>query len=125
MRACSFFLKKLYKSGTLILENEKKLRIAVGKCTRLSKEIESYLKEEKSETEQIEQMRESKADEYDIKQLENVLAQTKQMIPRVKKDYDQSLEELDDLLAVLESDESIQSNTMFAKAKELVNEKKL
>ena len=47
------------------------------------------------------------------------------MIPRVKKDYDQSLEELDDLLAVLESDESIQSNTMFAKAKELVNEKKL
>mgnify|MGYP002538452611 CR=1 FL=1 len=39
---------------------------------RLSKEIESYLKEEKSETEQIEQMRESKADEYDIKQLVTV-----------------------------------------------------
>ena len=60
-------------------ENEKKLRIAVGKCSRLgmtilwwwrlSKEIESYLKEEKSETEQIEHMKESKADEYDIKQL--------------------------------------------------------
>ena len=50
-------------------ENEKKLRIAVGKC---NSEFESYLKEEKSETEQIEQMRESKADEYDIKQLVTV-----------------------------------------------------
>ena len=47
------------------------------------------------------------------------------MIPRVKKDYERSLEELDDLLVVLESDEAIQSSAMFAKAKELLNEKKL
>ena len=46
------------------------------------------------------------------------------MIPRVKKDYEQSLEELDDLLVVLESDASVQSSSMFEKAKELLDEKK-
>lgn len=46
------------------------------------------------------------------------------MIPRVKREYEQSVEELDDLLVVLKSDESIQSSDMFAKAKELLNKQR-
>ena len=60
-------------------ENEKKLRIALGKCTRqesanscnsrLDKDIFYYKKEEQQEKEKIEKMISENADEYDIRQL--------------------------------------------------------
>ncbi|KAK8817563.1 hypothetical protein WA538_004284 [Blastocystis sp. DL] len=101
-------------------ENEKKLRIAVGKYTRLTKDVESYILEARDEEKKVKEMKEQKKDEYDIKQMERVLLQTKQMIPRVKSDRQKAFDELSDLIDLLEEDEMIKQSEMFAKAKELI-----
>ena len=61
-------------------ENEKKLRINYGRCTRcvamtlpdgyrLEKEIASYVKEKETETEKLNEMKKNNADAYDVKQM--------------------------------------------------------
>ena len=61
-------------------ENEKRLRINYGRCTRcvseatpslprLEKEIACYIKEREEEKKKLEDMKSNHADEYDVKQM--------------------------------------------------------
>jgi len=45
----------------------KKLKVKIGTCKRLGKDLEFYRKEERAQTEKIEKMKKEQADSYSIK----------------------------------------------------------
>ncbi|XWS42795.1 hypothetical protein CRYUN_Cryun16bG0045100 [Craigia yunnanensis] len=76
------------------------LKIKTSTCKRFVKELHSYEKEVESEVAKIADMKEKGANPYDLKQLENVLAESRVMIAR--KRLEDSLADLKGTLAELE-----------------------
>ncbi|ESW14363.1 hypothetical protein PHAVU_008G274500 [Phaseolus vulgaris] len=84
----------------------KSLKIKTGTCKRIVKELHSYEKEVEREAAKTADMKEKGADPYDLKQQENVLAESRMMIPDCRKRLEASLEDLKGILSELEdSDE--------------------
>ncbi|KAL9246850.1 hypothetical protein vseg_020338 [Gypsophila vaccaria] len=82
------------------------LKIKTGTCKRLVKELHSYEKEVDREAAKTADMKEKGADPYDLKQQENVLAESRMMVPDCRKRLESSLADLKATLAELEeSDE--------------------
>lgn len=78
------------------------LKIKTGTCRRISKELHSYEKEVEREAAKTANMKEKGADPYDLKQQENVLAESRMMIPDCRKRLEASLADLKVTLAELE-----------------------
>ncbi|KAK8824429.1 hypothetical protein WA577_006826, partial [Blastocystis sp. JDR] len=104
-------------------ENEKKLRINYGRCTRLEKEIASYVKERETEMEKLSEMKKNNADAYDVKQMEEVVKQTERMIPLVEKEYDKALNDLYDLVDSMDGDESVTRSEQWKAVQEYLKNK--
>ncbi|WVY90554.1 tubulin-folding cofactor A [Vigna radiata var. radiata] len=84
----------------------KSLKIKTSTCKRLVKELHSYEKEVEREAAKTADMKEKGADPHDLKQQENVLAESRMMIPDCRKRLDASLTDLKTILNELEdSDE--------------------
>ncbi|KAK1304412.1 Tubulin-specific chaperone A [Acorus calamus] len=84
------------------------LKIKTGTCKRILKELHSYEKEVENEAKKTADMKDSGADPYDLKQQENVLAESRMMIPDCHKRLDSSLADLKGTLAELkEADEQV------------------
>ncbi|KAK1326000.1 Tubulin-specific chaperone A [Acorus calamus] len=82
------------------------LKIKTGTCRRILKELHSYEKEVENEAKKTANMKDSGADPYDLKQQENVLAESRMMIPDCHKRLESSLADLKGTLAELkEADE--------------------
>ncbi|KAK9716346.1 hypothetical protein RND81_06G227300 [Saponaria officinalis] len=82
------------------------LKIKTSTCRRLVKELHSYEKEVDREAAKTADMKEKGADPYDLKQQENVLAESRMMVPDCRKRLESSLADLKATLAELEgSDE--------------------
>ncbi|KMT17597.1 hypothetical protein BVRB_2g035500 [Beta vulgaris subsp. vulgaris] len=78
------------------------LKIKTSTCKRLVKELHSYEKEVESEAAKTADMKEKGADPYDLKQQENVLAESRMMIPDCRKRLESALADLKGTLAELE-----------------------
>ncbi|CAI5519460.1 unnamed protein product [Closterium sp. Naga37s-1] len=63
----------------------KSLKLRAGICKRLLKELKSYEKEVEKDAARVEEMKASGADSHDIKQQENVLAESRMMVPDCRK----------------------------------------
>ncbi|KMZ58484.1 Tubulin-specific chaperone A [Zostera marina] len=70
------------------------LKIKTGTCKRILKELHSYEKEVEREAKKTADMKERGADPYDLKQQENVLAESRMMIPDCRKRLVGALEDL-------------------------------
>ncbi|KAF8412851.1 hypothetical protein HHK36_000823 [Tetracentron sinense] len=70
------------------------LKIKTGTCKRIIKELHSYEKEVEREAAKTADMKEKGADPYDLKQQENVLAESRMMIPDCNKRLEASLADL-------------------------------
>ncbi|KAK9094996.1 hypothetical protein Scep_026465 [Stephania cephalantha] len=78
------------------------LKIKTGTCKRVLKELHSYEKEVEKEAAKTADMKEKGADHYDLKQQENVLAESRMMIPDCRKRLETSLADIKGTLAELE-----------------------
>ncbi|KAL4352861.1 hypothetical protein GQ457_06G024140 [Hibiscus cannabinus] len=78
------------------------LKIKTSTCKRIVKELHSYENEVQREAAKTADMKEKGADPYDLKQQENVLAESRMMIPDCHKRLEASLADLKATLAELE-----------------------
>uniref|UniRef100_A0A5B7A2V9 Tubulin-specific chaperone A n=1 Tax=Davidia involucrata TaxID=16924 RepID=A0A5B7A2V9_DAVIN len=78
------------------------LKIKTATCKRIVKELHSYEREVEREAAKTADMKEKGADPYDLKQQENVLAESRMMIPDCRKRMEASLADLKGTLAELE-----------------------
>ncbi|XP_057534353.1 tubulin-folding cofactor A [Amaranthus tricolor] len=84
------------------MANLRNLKIKTSTCKRLVKELHSYEKEVEREAAKTADMKEKGADPYDLKQQENVLAESRMMIPDCRKRLESALADLKGTLAELE-----------------------
>ncbi|KVH95738.1 tubulin-folding cofactor A [Cynara cardunculus var. scolymus] len=77
------------------------LKIKTAACKRIVKELHSYEKEVEREAAKTAAMKEKGADPYDLKQQENVLAESRMMIPDCHKRLESSLADLKGILSEL------------------------
>ncbi|CAA0373558.1 Tubulin-folding cofactor A [Arabidopsis thaliana] len=78
------------------------LKIKTSTCKRIVKELHSYEKEVEREAAKTADMKDKGADPYDLKQQENVLGESRMMIPDCHKRLESALADLKSTLAELE-----------------------
>ncbi|XP_022843547.1 tubulin-folding cofactor A [Olea europaea var. sylvestris] len=78
------------------------LKIKTSTCRRIVKELHSYEKEVEREAAKTADMKAKSADPYDLKQQENVLAESRMMIPDCHKRLEAALADLKATLVELE-----------------------
>ncbi|GAB2274181.1 hypothetical protein Dimus_008949 [Dionaea muscipula] len=78
------------------------LKIKTSTCKRIVKDLRSYEEEVEREAAKTADMKEKGADPYDLKQQENVLAESRMMIPDCRKRLESALADLKATLAELE-----------------------
>ncbi|KAK4275371.1 hypothetical protein QN277_018464 [Acacia crassicarpa] len=78
------------------------LKIKTSTCKRIVKELHSYEKEVEREAAKTADMKEKGADFYDLKQQENVLAESRMMIPDCRNRLEAALADLKGTVAELE-----------------------
>uniref|UniRef100_A0A2P2JE45 Tubulin-specific chaperone A n=1 Tax=Rhizophora mucronata TaxID=61149 RepID=A0A2P2JE45_RHIMU len=84
------------------------LKIKTSTCKRIVKELHSYEKEVEREAAKTVDMKEKGADPYDLKQQENVLAESRMMIPDCRKRMEAALADLKATLDELEESDKIE-----------------
>jgi len=77
------------------------LKIKTSTCKRIVKELRSYEKEVEKEAAKTADMKDKGADPYDLKQQENVLAESRMMVPDCHKRLETALADLKATLAEL------------------------
>ncbi|AET00692.1 tubulin-folding cofactor A [Medicago truncatula] len=83
------------------MDTVRSLKIKTSTCKRLVKELHSYEKEVEREAAKTADMKNKGADPYDLKQQENVLGESRMMIPDCRKRLEAALEDLKGILGEL------------------------
>ncbi|XP_008805357.1 tubulin-folding cofactor A-like [Phoenix dactylifera] len=96
------------------------LKIKAATCKRVLKELHSYEKEVEKEAAKTADMKEKCADPYDLKQQENVLAESRMMVPDCHKRLEAALADLKGILAELK--ESNQQGIEIEEADNIITE---
>ncbi|XP_006295209.2 tubulin-folding cofactor A [Capsella rubella] len=84
------------------MATERNLKIKTSTVKRIVKELHSYEKEVEREAAKTADMKDKGADPYDLKQQENVLGESRMMIPDCNKRLEAALADLKSTLAELE-----------------------
>ena len=79
-------------------EENRKLKIQLGVCKRLAKEVLYYEKEAADNEKRIQKMRDDEKDIYDIRKQEEVLGESYMMIPDSKNRLETAVFELANLI---------------------------
>ncbi|KAG6551164.1 hypothetical protein Mapa_007399 [Marchantia paleacea] len=82
----------------------KNLKIKTGVCKRVLKELKSYETEVERESTKTQKMKDNNADSHDIKQQENVLSESKMMVPDCRRRLETAVANLEAALAAVEGD---------------------
>ncbi|ONK73432.1 uncharacterized protein A4U43_C04F31430 [Asparagus officinalis] len=98
------------------------LKIKTNTCKRVLKELHYYEKEVEREAAKTADMKEKGADPYDLKQQENVLAESRMMVPDCHKRLESSLADLKVTLAEIK--ESNQEGAEISEAEGTISEVK-
>eukprot|EP01038_Epipyxis_sp_PR26KG_P004658 gene4658-6545_t len=86
------------RAGKVEDSSTKKLKVQIGICKRMIKEVESYKIEVTRNEARIQKMRDDGKDPYDIRKQEEVLQESYMMVPDSTTRMEQTLEELSSLL---------------------------
>ena len=81
-----------------VVEENKKLKIQIGVCKRLSKEVLSYEKEVITNENKVQKMKDDGKDPYDIRKQEEVLGESYMMVPDSKNRLEAALFELANII---------------------------
>lgn len=81
--------------------SNKRLKVQIGVCKRLQKEVASYEKEVINNESRIQKMRDEGKDEYDIRKQEEVLQESYMMVPDSNARLETAIAELSNLLVRL------------------------
>jgi tubulin-specific chaperone A len=84
---------------------EKALKISTDSCKRLKKEVGAYGAEAAKQEQKIASMRAANADEHDVRKQEEVLAETRRMVPDCEKRLALAVEKLRAQVGQVESNE--------------------
>mmetsp|Transcript_32539 Transcript_32539/g.67864 ORF Transcript_32539/g.67864 Transcript_32539/m.67864 type:complete len:134 (-) Transcript_32539:293-694(-) len=76
----------------------KQLMIKAKTCQRIRKEVDYYLQEVKENEEQLQQMKDDQKDPYDIKKFEEVLGESRMMVPDSHRRLEAAVEDLSSFL---------------------------
>ncbi|KAL6513538.1 hypothetical protein OROGR_021024 [Orobanche gracilis] len=76
----------------------KNLKTKTDTCKRIQNDLDSYEKEVEREAAKTADMKDKEADPYDLKQQENVLAESRMMIPDTRQRLEKALNDLNDIL---------------------------
>ncbi|KAM1706003.1 hypothetical protein ACFXTH_027976 [Malus domestica] len=98
------------------------LKVKTGTCKRLVKELHSYEKEVEREAAKTADMKEKGTDPYDLKQQENVLAESRMMIPDCRKRLEASLADLKGILAEVEEELNQKEGPEIEEAQTVIGE---
>ncbi|EEF38347.1 tubulin-folding cofactor A [Ricinus communis] len=82
------------------------VKIKTSACKRIVKELHSYEKEVEREAAKTTDMKDKGADPYDLKQQENVLAESRMMIPDCRKRLEAAIADLKGTLVELEESDN-------------------
>mmetsp|Transcript_17382 Transcript_17382/g.25391 ORF Transcript_17382/g.25391 Transcript_17382/m.25391 type:complete len:115 (-) Transcript_17382:73-417(-) len=99
---------------------QKGLRIKLGSCKRLAKEVASYEKEVVDNEARVQRMREEGKDPYDIRKQEEVLAESQMMVPDSRGRLTRALEDLDAFLEENGEDADIAGSENLENARKLL-----
>ncbi|KAL6560400.1 hypothetical protein OROGR_003959 [Orobanche gracilis] len=89
----------------------KNLKTKTESCKRIKKDLDFYEKEVEREAAKTADMKAKGADPYDLKQQENVLAESRMMIPDTRERLEEALNDLNVILAQLkESGEKVEGS---------------
>ncbi|XP_026388168.1 tubulin-folding cofactor A-like isoform X1 [Papaver somniferum] len=113
--------KALKNHVSVIMATLRNLKIKTGTCKRVLKELYSYEKEVEREASKTADMKEKGADPYDLKQQENVLAESRMMIPDCHKRLETSLADIKETLAQLEKSNQ-QDGPELDEARKIIDE---
>eukprot|EP00611_Tribonema_gayanum_P015656 TRINITY_DN27530_c0_g1_i1.p1 TRINITY_DN27530_c0_g1~~TRINITY_DN27530_c0_g1_i1.p1 ORF type:complete len:107 (+),score=38.82 TRINITY_DN27530_c0_g1_i1:94-414(+) len=98
----------------------RQLKIKLGACKRLAKEVASYEKEASTNEAKVRAMKEEGRDAYDVRKAEEILAESCMMIPDSKARLQVAVEELAGMLAASEGEDGVKDTDDYADAKALV-----
>mmetsp|Transcript_15316 Transcript_15316/g.25573 ORF Transcript_15316/g.25573 Transcript_15316/m.25573 type:complete len:130 (+) Transcript_15316:90-479(+) len=97
----------------------KQLRIQLGVCKRMVKEVASYEKEVLTNEEKVQKMRDEGKDPYDIRKQEDVLQESYMMIPDSKSRLEKSIHELTSMVREISADPELDA-TILGEAEEII-----
>eukprot|EP00598_Pedospumella_elongata_P001524 CAMPEP_0184979120 /NCGR_PEP_ID=MMETSP1098-20130426/9482_1 /TAXON_ID=89044 /ORGANISM="Spumella elongata, Strain CCAP 955/1" /LENGTH=135 /DNA_ID=CAMNT_0027502389 /DNA_START=37 /DNA_END=444 /DNA_ORIENTATION=- len=97
----------------------KQIKIQLGICKRMIKEVASYEKEVTTNEAKIQKMKDDGKDSYDIRKQEEVLQESYMMIPDSKSRLEKVILELVGILNELPEDVQVDSS-LLGEARELV-----
>ncbi|KAM3265470.1 Tubulin-folding cofactor A [Capsicum annuum] len=97
------------------------LKIKTSTCKRILKELNSYEKEVEREAAKTADMKEKGADPHDLKQQENVLAESRMMVPDCHKRLEAALEDLKGTLVELEETDQKEGHE-FEEARNIITD---
>eukprot|EP00903_Cladosiphon_okamuranus_P014537 g13484.t1 len=90
----------------------RQLKIKLGVCKRMVKEVASYEAEAKENEARVQKMRDEGKDPYDIKKQEEVLQESYMMIPDSKSRLAKVLEEMESFLSEHVSTEGLPADQL-------------
>ncbi|WWC70616.1 uncharacterized protein I206_104567 [Kwoniella pini CBS 10737] len=94
----------------------KQLKIKTGVVKRLHKEESVYVKEVVDQKKVVKKMKDENAEGADIRAAERVLRDSEMMVPRTRKQLEEAVQSLDDLVTALQGEESISSSQEYKNA---------
>ncbi|KAL6565820.1 hypothetical protein OROHE_004875 [Orobanche hederae] len=98
----------------------KNLKTKTDTCKRIKKDLDSYEKEVEREAAKTADMKAKGADFYDLKQQENVLAESRMMIPDTRERLEKAFDDLNDILAQLKESGLKEEGSEFDDARSVV-----
>lgn len=104
----------------VVQSEEKQLSIKTGIVKRLVKEVAHYKQETEEHAAKVAKMKEDDKDVYDIKKAEEVLEETRMMIPDSTRRMNEALDDLELLLDAVAENPKVQAADCFPVAKDLV-----
>ncbi|GJP42630.1 hypothetical protein CLOM_g2174 [Closterium sp. NIES-68] len=104
------------------MSDVKSLKLRAGICKRLLKELKSYETEVEKDAARVEEMKASGADSHDIKQQENVLAESRMMVPDCRKRLEAAYYDLESTVDGARDDTALVDTSEFKEALEILAE---
>eukprot|EP01040_Poterioochromonas_malhamensis_P000510 gene510-544_t len=90
---------------------DKKLKVQIGVCKRMKKEVAAYEKEVITNEARVQKMKDEGRDIYDIRKQEEVLQESYMMVPDSKNRFQEALNELNNLLEQYAEDAAVTEET--------------
>ena len=107
------------KASTASAPGNRRVKIQIGVCKRMMKEVASYEKEVITNEARVQKMRDDGKDIYDIRKQEEVLQESYMMIPDSKTRCEASLAELANILEEIKEEQDLDS-ALITEAKEMI-----